>query len=131
MAVIKLDTDNTMSAEITAVPTAGTLPLDANLSVDVTNCYDGQVRTASVRIDLTLAGGAFHSGWRSGYTNIQPGATYSATIPVHLPLTAPMVGDNLFHLVVEDTTPSPYNQPPYPPAGDTDTDRCTVTGIAP
>jgi len=28
-------------------------------------------------------------------------------------------------------TPPPYNQPPYPPAGDTDTASCTVTGIAP
>jgi hypothetical protein len=42
-----------------------------------------------------------------------------------------VIGCNVARLVVEDVTPSPWNQPPYPPAGDTDTDACTVTGIAP
>jgi hypothetical protein len=42
-----------------------------------------------------------------------------------------LVGDNLFTLVAEDVTPAPYNQPPYLPAGDTDINACTVTGIAP
>jgi hypothetical protein len=49
----------------------------------------------------------------------------------NLPALSSLVGDNTFELVAEDVTPSPYNQPPYPPAGDTDTDICTATGIAP
>ena len=34
-------------------------------------------------------------------------------------------------MTVADVTPPPYNLPPYPPAGDTDTAGCTVTGAAP
>lgn len=42
-----------------------------------------------------------------------------------------VIGDNHVTLVAEDVTPAPYNQPPYPPAGDTDTGRCKVTAFAP
>jgi hypothetical protein len=41
------------------------------------------------------------------------------------------VGENLWRFYAEDITQSPYNQPPYPPSGDTDTDVCTVEGVAP
>ena len=40
-------------------------------------------------------------------------------------------GQNSFTLQVVDVTPSPYNQPPYPPSGGTGRDACTVVGIAP
>jgi hypothetical protein len=40
------------------------------------------------------------------------------------------VGLNEFRLFAADVTPAPYNQPPYPPAGDTDTDGCTITVAA-
>ena len=33
--------------------------------------------------------------------------------------------------MAEDVTPPPYNQPPYPPEGDSDSDSCVVTGVAP
>ena len=36
-----------------------------------------------------------------------------------------------FQLLGADTTPAPYNQPPYPAAGDTASALCTVTGVAP
>ena len=39
--------------------------------------------------------------------------------------------DDSFTLVAEDVTPAPYNRPPYTAAGDTSTDGCTVTGLAP
>ncbi len=42
-----------------------------------------------------------------------------------------LTGDNRFVLIAEDVTPAPYNQPPYPPAGDSAADACTVTGTAP
>ncbi len=42
-----------------------------------------------------------------------------------------MIGTNTFLLTAEDITAAPYNQPPYLPAGDTDTASCTVEGIAP
>lgn len=127
-AVIKIDTDNTVSAEIECIPDAGTLPFETMVSVGVFNAYRGQVRKASARIDLTLAGGRLISGWRSGYMNIQPNDGYETTILASIPLSFWTVGENRFRLVIEDTSPSPYNQPPYPPSGDTDTDLCIVTG---
>lgn len=42
--------------------------------------------------------------------------------PLTLPAIFPVLGTNLFELTVEDVTPVPYNQPPYAPSGDTDTD---------
>jgi len=41
------------------------------------------------------------------------------------------VGENLFTLLAEDVTPSPYNQPPFPAAGDAVSDLCTVTANSP
>ena len=48
-----------------------------------------------------------------------------------LPAMGSLVGDSLFTLRAEDVTPSPYNQSPYPPSGDTAGDACTVRGIQP
>jgi hypothetical protein len=131
LAVIKIDTDNTISSEITCHPIAGILPFDATVSVGVSNLSKDHVRTASARVDLTLAGGQVYSRWRTGYTNIQPEASFNALITISIPQDAMTVGQNRFRLVVEDTTHAPYNQPPYPTAGDTDTDLCTITGSLP
>jgi len=129
IAVIKLDTDNTVGAEISAVPSSGTLPFDTDLTVDLSNHYAGLTRTVSARVDLTLANGALHSGWRQGYVNVQAGESFSTTLTVHLPAIRPLAGENRFDLAVQDTTRAPYNQPPYPPSGDTDTDSCAVIGL--
>ncbi len=48
-----------------------------------------------------------------------------------IPALGSVIGVNLFELVGEDVTPAPFNQPPYPPAGDTATASCMVTGVAP
>jgi hypothetical protein len=42
-----------------------------------------------------------------------------------------MVGENRFTLFGEDVTPAPCNQPPYWPAGETQTDFCTSTATLP
>ncbi len=39
-------------------------------------------------------------------------------------------GPHQWYLPV-DVTPVPYNQPPYPPAGDSDSSSCTVVANAP
>jgi hypothetical protein len=49
----------------------------------------------------------------------------------NIPALGSVIGENLFLMLAEDVTPAPYNQPPYPPAGDTDTAYCTVTGVSP
>ena len=48
-----------------------------------------------------------------------------------MPALGSLVGDNIFTLRAEDVTPAPFNQPPYPAAGDTATAGCVVIGVAP
>ena len=128
IAVVRMDTDVTLGGTIACDPTAGTLPLDASIGVTVANPLAGQVRRASMRLDLALANGSAFPRWRAGYANIQPLGQFSTAVPLTIPAEPGMAGEHGFRLVVEDTTPAPYNQPPYPPSGDTDTAACTVTG---
>ena len=57
--------------------------------------------------------------------------TFATSWMQTLPALGSLVGENVFELHAEDVTPPPYNQPPYPPAGDTDTCTVTVTGMTP
>jgi hypothetical protein len=121
----------TLSATMDCVPSTGTLPFTTQMTATLTNNYTGQIRRLAARINVTIAGGASFSNWRGGYTNVAAGDAYVSAWNQNLPALGTLVGDNRFDLVAEDITPAPYNQPPYPPAGDTDTDSCMVTGVAP
>ncbi len=59
------------------------------------------------------------------------GESYSVSWNQNLPVLGSLVGINQFQLVAVDVTPAPYNQPPYPSAGDNATASCTVTVSAP
>jgi hypothetical protein len=50
---------------------------------------------------------------------------------VTIPASGAVIGANTFTLHAQDVTPSPFNQPPYPPAGDTAVCQQTVTASAP
>jgi len=121
----------TVSASIVCLPASGTLPFTTQMSVSLDNLYAGQIRRIAGRIDVVLAGGGSISSWRAGYTNVAAGASYDAVWNTTIPALGAVVGPNAFTLSVEDVTVAPYNQPPYPPAGDTATAACTVTGAAP
>ncbi len=121
----------TLSATLSADPSSGTLPFATLMTAQLYNEYDGQTRAIAAHIDATLASGAAFPNWRAGFTNVGPSSSYVTSFMVNVPALITLVGDNQFTLVAEDVTPSPFNQPPYPPAGDTDTSACTVTGIAP
>jgi len=117
--------------DLSCNPSFGTLPFDLRMKATIGHGdYDRRRRIAG-RIDVTLGDGSFFSSWRAGYTTAD--ASRPTFIPwlLSIPALGSLVGDNVFQLVAEDVTPAPYNQPPYPPAGDTDTATCTVTGIAP
>jgi hypothetical protein len=92
------------------------------------NTYDGQTRRFDYAIDVTLAGGQHYSNWRRGYQNIQAGEVYTRQWTQEIPALPNLVGVNTFRMTAADVTPPPYNQPPYPPAGDMDTDGCSVIG---
>ena len=83
------------------------------------------------RLGVTPAGGSQVTSWRAGFTNVDPGQTFTTLWVQTIPALGSVVGDNLFTLTAEDVTPAPYNQPPYVLSGDTDTAACTVTGITP
>ncbi len=121
----------TIGAELTCQPGSGTVPFATTMTVTLTNKYTGQIRNIAGRLDATLANGQYFPNWRAGHTNVGPGAEFVAPWIQSIPALGSLIGDNLFALAVEDVTPAPYNQPPYPPAGDTATSVCTVTGVTP
>jgi hypothetical protein len=121
----------TVSAGYLCEPNTGTLPFTTNMTVTLTNNYLGQTRRIAGRINVALAGGMNVSNWRGGYTNVAAGDSYVASWNQGIPALASVVGTNTFTVVAEDVTPSPYNQPPYPAAGDTDSGVCAIYGVAP
>jgi len=125
------DLNTTVAPFFTCQPSSGTLPFSTTMTVTLTNLYAGQSRRFSAHPDAALAGGAYYPNWRAGYTNIAGGNSFTTSWSQAIPALGSLVGDNTFTLEVEDVTPAPYNQPPYPASGDTAADSCTVTGLAP
>jgi len=121
----------TLLCSFACTPDTGVLPFSTQMSAQLINIYDGQIRRLAAHIDVYLANGASVTHWRSGHTNVAPLTTFTTSWQQYLPAMVRLVGTNIFHLVAEDVTPAPYNQPPHPPAGDTDTAACVVVGIAP
>jgi hypothetical protein len=121
----------TVACELAITPESGTVPFPVAFSVRLDNTYTGQIRRMAGRLNVTIASGASYSNWRGGYTNIAPGGAYSTGFGLTIPALGSVIGVNSWQLVAEDVTPAPYNQPPYPPAGDTCTDTATVTAAAP
>jgi len=115
----------------TCSPDSGTLPFQTVMQVVLTNAYEVTSRRIAGRINVELAGGQSYGGWRAGFTNVGPGEAFSQAWPQHIPALGSLVGNNVFTLLAMDVTPAPFNQPPNPPSGDTDTAACTVTGVAP
>jgi hypothetical protein len=120
-----------VTAGLSCLPDSGTVPFSSHFTVSLANSYDMFTRTISGKIHVTLANGVYFSNWRAGYTNVAPGDSYTTEWNTTIPMLGSVIGTNTFLLVAEDVTAPPYNQPPYLPAGDTDTASCTVEGIAP
>jgi len=121
---------NIVDAQLTCTPSLGTLPFTSSMCVQLTN-NSNHYRTFSSRIDLTTAGGSSFSNWRSGYTNMSPQEVYLNCWNQNFPVLGSLVGNNTFELFGFDTTAAPYNQPPYCPEGDSDSDTCIVSGYEP
>jgi len=121
----------TLSASFSCLPASGTLPFATIMTATLNNLYTGQTRRLAARVDVTLANDSEFSNWRSGYTNVAPGGSFVSAWDQGFPALGSLLGDNQFLLTAYDVTPSPYNQPPHPAAGDTATVVCTVTGVAP
>lgn len=122
--------DGLVAADLTLFPASGVLPFTVSVSAGFQNLTAFPRRVAG-RLDVILGGGTMITGFRQGFTNLLPSDVFTAGWLQPLPATAALLGENEFVLQAFDVTPAPYNQPPYPGAGDTDTSRFTVTAAAP
>ena len=121
---------DTVSATLDCTPDNGTLPFTVGMFVGLENLTT-ENRRAAGRIDLQVAGGASYTNWRAGWTNLSGWEAFTTYWNQNLPALGSLVGNNVFTLLAEDVTPAPYNQPPYSPSGDTDSQACTVAAAAP
>ncbi len=112
----------TITCDYTVTPAVGTVPFSVNHRVTLSNLLTGgavYARRVAGRIKVVLGGGTSYNPWRSGFTTIQPGASYFMQFPITFPAVPSVLGNNTFTLDAMDVTPTPYNQPPYPPSGTT------------
>jgi hypothetical protein len=120
-----------VSSQLVCTPASGTLPFPVKFGVWLSNNFIESSRRIGARIDADLAGGLRIPSWKAGTVTIEPNDHFISAFIRAIPMLPQVVGENTFTLVAEDVTPAPYNQPPYPPSGDTDQAGCTVTGIVP
>ncbi len=121
----------TVGCSLATVPPSGMVPFTTQFTVNLDNLYFGLTRRMAAHLDVTLAHGGFYPNWRAGFTNIAAGGSSITVWNQNIPVLGTLIGDNLFVLHVQDVTPSPYNQPPYPPAGDTCVSQQILTASAP
>ncbi len=129
VAILINTTDTTISADLTCNPSSGTLPFTTNLSASFCHDFFGESRYIAARLDLHLAGGGQITGWREGEASVPYGSIVDASWNQYLPGLQILAGDNIFELVAEDVTSTPYNQTPFLPSGQTDSAMCVVTGM--
>ncbi len=121
----------TFDARYRCQPSAGIVAFSTRMRVALDSCVPGPMRRIATHIDVQTGGGAFYANWREGYADVGPGSRLVDSWFQNIPALGSVLGENRFVLVAEDVTPAPYNQPPYPPAGDTATAFCVVTAVAP
>ena len=107
------------------------MPMIPRTTISMTNNYRTQARRLQYQVDVTLANEQYFPSSRRGWQNVMAGDTRTMSWWQTIPNGGTLAGDNLFELLTEDVTPAPYNQPPYPPAGDQASDNCTVIGMVP
>ncbi|MFH1509512.1 MAG: FG-GAP repeat protein [bacterium] len=117
-----------ISVNLECLPPAGVLPFNVDFYVLLTKHFDSP-RTVYAKIRVDLANGTVFDNWKQGTKTLTSFNNFSYHFSATLPRSGSVFGNNVFTLFGEDITPSPYNQPPYPPSGDTDTDACIVMGV--
>ncbi len=122
---------STVASRLTMAPAAGVSPFSTQIVAALDNQYTGQRRRVAARIDVSIASGGFFPSWRAGWTNIDAGSRYITSWIQNIPAYPTLIGENRFTLRAWDVTTAPYNQPPYPASGDSDSDTVTLTGLAP
>lgn len=119
------------AAAMTCQPATGTLPFQTMVRVMMANRFAGGPRRLAARVSVVLADGQTYHNWRTGYSNLGPESALARSWSQTFPALGSLSGINHITLAVQDVTPAPYNQPPHPGAGDTDTASCEVIGVLP
>jgi hypothetical protein len=134
-AIPKVHFTSTVGSSLTCAPSSGTVPFSTTINLALSNNVPGPgtawTRRVAAHIDMELGNGSFIGNWRAGFTNIGPNSSYTTNWNQSIPAIPSVLGVNTIQLIGEDVTPSPFNQPPYPPSGDTSSDACTVVANAP
>jgi len=131
ISLSKQTSSPTVSAELTCQPLSGTLPFNLNIVATLTNIYTEFGRRIWANIDVLTADCTSFLNWKAGTVDLYPGQSINPSFSQYLPNNPIVTGNNLFIFTAVDVTPFPYNQPPFPPSGDTATSRCIVEGVAP
>ncbi len=120
-----------MACDLACQPAAGTLPLKVRFTTTLSNIYTGFARRVAGRLNVDMPGGNSITSWRAGSSNLDPGESLITSWLNVLPASPLMVGESTFTFVSVDVTPAPFNQPPYPASGQSDSASCSVTGLTP
>jgi len=129
--LIGVETVDTLEVSLACVPSSGTVPFTLGIGVQVTNTTSDSSRRYWGNMSVDTQGGYSIPSWFSGALTIAAGDTHSVGFYQQIPSHPTVIGVNTITVTGTDITAAPFNQPPYPPSGDTDVDDCTVTGIAP
>ncbi len=122
---------DTIEVSLAADPASGVVPFTTQFTAMLTNLLAGEQRQVAGRVDVVTAGGTPYTNWRAGWTNLSGGEVFSTVWNQNIPALGSLLGDNVFTFHGFDVTPAPFNQPPYAPSGDTDSESATVTATAP
>jgi hypothetical protein len=120
----------TISALMSSDPISGMLPFITRIAVTIDNLTASQ-RMAAGTICVTLAGGGVLEGWRAGVVPLAAGESVETAWRMSIPALPSLAGANILGLRVEDVTPSPLSDPPYPVAGQVVEWACTFEGRLP
>jgi len=116
---------STISADLSCSPDTGVLPFDCQVTGSLNNEYADYHRRLAATVTVYLPNGEQFSDYKRGYTNLAPASSHHFSWTEHL-TSNEMVGTIEAYLFVQDVTPTPYNQPPYPPSGAMVSESCVV-----
>lgn len=121
---------DTVFAAMECFPDAITLPSTCRIQIGIRNMSQAQ-RLVDAGLSIELPDGALYENFRFGSLSISGGDSFDTFWRQSFPAIPALEGTSVLRLRAEDVTPSPYNQPPYPPSGAVDSKACTLQIIVP
>jgi len=130
ISAVNLAGNDTLITGLDCNPRTITLPGSARMSAGVANASYSR-REIAARLDAQLPDGTIVENLAFSHRVFEAGETYQASWIKPLPNIDRLDGIVTFQLYALDVTPAPWNQPPYPPSGDSDTAELPIRIIVP